>query len=94
MDDHFERTELVKSSMVFDKGLSMWLDKYGYEDRKKFIKESFNVFRENGITSIIQIRKDFSHVVNIIKSSSKVSDEVKEMFNELINIINQVRKEK
>ena len=93
VDDHFERTELIKSSIIFDKGLSMWLDKYGYEDRKKFIKESFNVFRENGITSIIQIRKDFSHVVNIIKSSSKVSDEVKEMFNELINIINQVRKE-
>ena len=94
VDDHFERTELVRSSFIFDKGLSMWLDKYNYAERKLFIKEVFNVFRENGITSTLELRKDFSHVVNVIKSSSNISDEVKNMFSELINIINQVRKEK
>ena len=93
VDDHFERTELVKSSLIFDKGLSMWLDKYNYTDRKKFIKEVFNVFRENGITSTVQLRNNFKDVVNIIRSSGKISDEVKDMFNELINIINIVRKE-
>ena len=93
IDDHFERAELVRSSMIFDKGLSMWLDKYNYAQRKIFIKETFNIFRENGITSTLELRKDYSRIIKLIKSSSNVSDEVKEMFNELINIINVVRKD-
>ena len=92
-DDHFIRDELVTSSNIFDKGMIEWLDKYDYEQRKYFVKEVFSVFRENGITSTVQLRNNFKDVVNIIRSSGKISDEVKDMFNELINIINIVRKE-
>ena len=93
-DDHFIRTELVGASKIFDEGMTVWLDKYNYEQRKYFVKEAFNVFRENGIVSILELRTNYNKLIKVMKSSSKVSDKTKEMFNDLLQIFNKIRKEK
>ena len=93
-DDHFIRTELVGPSKIFDEGMIKWLDKYNYEQRKYFVKETFNIFKENGIVSILELRTSYNKLIKVMKSSSKVSEETKEMFSDLLQIFNKIRKEK
>ncbi|MBR1377165.1 MAG: DUF2974 domain-containing protein [Bacilli bacterium] len=92
-EDSFERSELVKSSSIFDKGMIEWLNCYDYSKREKFITEVFDILRENEITSLLQIKSDFTYVFKLVKSSANVSDETKQMVNDLLKILSKVTKE-
>lgn len=92
-DDHFVRDELSTSSQIFDKAMIEWLDKYDYEQRKYFVKEIFGVFREHGIVSIIEFRTNYKNIIKVIKSSSKLSAQSKEMFNDWTTVFNKIYKE-
>ena len=91
--DEFVRCNLSKTSKAFDNGFQKWLDKYDDEKRKRFVTNIFDILRENNITTLIQIKTDFSNVIKIARSSKIITSETKEMLNDLIKIINEANKE-
>ena len=90
--EEFVRCNLSKTSKAFDNGFQKWLDKYGDEERKRFVTNLFDILRENDITTLTQIKTDFSNVIKIVKGSKIITEETKKMLNELIRIINEANK--
>lgn len=91
--DHFERGELSKFSKVFDEGVSNWLDKYDDEKRKMFVKSVFKVLYDNNVDDLTSIKLKKELIIGIIKSSKDIDPLVKEMFVDLIKILNKTNKE-
>lgn len=85
--DHFEQANLSRFSKVFDDGFSKWLDKYDDEKRKIFVKGIFNIFRDNGIVDLMDIKIKKELIVNVVNSSKEIDPLVKEMALELFKII-------
>ena len=86
-DSSFERDELNKFSLAFDKGLSDWMNLYNCEEKEEFVTEAFDILRKHNIKTLTEIKSDFSNVVKILKSSRTISKESKTMLNDLIGIM-------
>ena len=85
--DHLEKDKLSRSSLVFDEGFSKWLDKYDDEKRKLFVKEFFNILKENGIKDIMEIKIKKELIINIVKQSKELNPLVREMAIELFKVL-------
>lgn len=92
-DDKFILEDLNNSSLLFQKSLLMWLDKYTDKDRRKFVKYIFEIFKENDIISLREILEDYKHLINIFKSIKEVDSIVIEMTKEFIKILLDCNKE-
>ena len=92
-DDHFVRDHLSKSSAVFEKAFSDWINQYDYETRKMFVEGLFKALDDNGITSIVQIKKDISLVFKFVRSSKNIDPKIEDMLKDLFNLLNATNKE-
>ena len=87
-DNKFINNELLNKNKEFRDILIKWLEKYSEKERKKCIDEIFMVFEDNGINSLMDIKKDkLKNLYNIIKSSNQISTDSKKMLNKLIILI-------
>lgn len=87
--DHFEKENLSRFSKVFDEGFTKWLDTYTDEDRKIFVKNIFNILKDNGIVNLVDIKIKKDLIINILNSSKEIDPLVKRMTMDLIKIINK-----
>ena len=91
--DKFSRTNLTRFSKVFDDGFSRWLDKYNDDERELFVKEVFDVMRENKIETLLDFSNNYMLIFNVLKSSKKLDIVVKNMAKDLIKVITQTNLE-
>ena len=86
-DDKFQTREVSKFSRILDEGFTKWLDKYSYEDKKEFVESVDKLFKDNGIVTIVDFKKNLKLVFEIAKSAKTMNPKVKEMTTELLKII-------
>ena len=87
-DTIFAQDILANRSKEFRDVLIKWLEKYDEEERKKFVDELFMILEENGINSLLDIKKEkIRSIYKIIKSSTKLSPDSKKMLSKLIVLI-------
>lgn len=91
--DKFTKDKLTKFSKVLDEGVITWLDKYDDKQREIFIDCLFEVLEKNNIKTLIDIKKNKNLIFKIMKSSKDLNPIVKEMFIELLKVINETNKE-
>ena len=91
--DRFKREKLSKFSKILDDGVTKWLDRYDDKKREIFVENIFSILEENNIKTLIEIKKHKNLIFKIIKSSKDLDPIVKEMFVELLKIINETNKE-
>ena len=89
----FTRTKLTRFSRVFDDGFTKWLDNYSDEERELFVKEVFDIMRENNIETLMQFTTNYKLVFDVLKSSKKLDPVVKNMAKDLIKVISQTNLE-
>lgn len=92
-DTKLVRTTLSKSSIILNRGLTKWLDKYSYEQRKEFTTELFKVFEQNNVSTLNDFKVSATAIINCLKSLLKVDSIVKEMSSDLLSIIKDSIKE-
>lgn len=80
--DNLKADILRKSSQNFYNQMDNWIKKYNNKEKKKFVKEMFDVFRNNNIDSIVDFLERPSAIIKIVNDSSKVSDKTGIMFKE------------
>lgn len=93
-DDDFIYTELSNLSKKLDKSIVEWLEEHTLEERKLIVKSIFNIFRDNNITSINEL-KSIKNIYNIITSSrSYDNDTLKVIKNFLTFNVSSIIKNK
>ncbi len=93
IENSFERTKLVKSSDVFDRSLSVWLNKYDEGAKERFVCNVFDILKTNDITSLVQVKSNPLEIFKIVKSSNMVTKETLSMINDLIKTMNKIDKD-
>ena len=86
-DNNFKIVNPGKGSINFHLRLSKWLDKYNDIEIKRFVDELFKLFKENNITSLIEIMDNYKLILDILKSANHIDPVVKEMAKDMINIL-------
>ena len=87
--DHLERDKLSASSKEFEKGFTKWLNKYNKKDRELFVNSIFDIFKENNINDLMEIKIKRDLILNVVKQSKKIDPLAKEMTIELFKIISK-----
>ena len=85
-DNKFKDSKLSDMSRVLDNSMSLWLDKYNYENREVFVKSLFDIFRECNIDNLIQIMDNNRLIIDIIKKSNNLTNEDKKMILDFISV--------
>lgn len=93
-----ENTQLVLSelsafSIILEKGITDWLNKYDDKTRKKFVDALADLFKKNKIVSIMEIVENYKLVIDILKEAKSMDSEVKEISKDLIKILIDYNKE-
>ncbi len=84
---NFKRAELSRTSKIFDQGLTVWLNKYEYKERKLLGDCIFDIFREHNINTLLDLKNNKLKIINIVKSSSNIDVKYKKMFKEALKIL-------
>lgn len=92
-NDKFERTKLSRFSKVFDEGFSKWLDNYTDLEREEFVKDIFDILRENKIETLLQFTENYKLIFDVLKASKNVNNVTKEMGKDLVKVITQTNLE-
>lgn len=87
-DDHFVLSKLSNSSIKFKNITDKWLQEYTKEAKQNFIKELFDIFKRENVTSLLDIKSQkLFGIINLIKESKKLDSESKKMFKDLLTLI-------
>ncbi len=89
----FERTHLSRFSKVYNEGFSKWLDNYNDEQKKLFVESVFEILEQNNIKTLLQFRKNYKLIFNLIKSTKNINPVVKEMAKDLLKVISKTNLE-
>ena len=73
---------LNKSSIELHQRIIKWIEKYDDKQKKKFVKEMFDVFKKNQVYTVLDFMKRPSVFVKILSDSNKVSKQTSIMFKE------------
>lgn len=87
-DLDFVHAPLSKFSIKVDNGITQWLDKYSYKERKKCIQAVFAIFERAGIETLLDIKDaKLSSIMKILKEMKKVDEETRNMVLEFIKFM-------
>ena len=96
-EDHFVKAKLSTFSKELDVAIRRWFSKYNLEDKESFINNLDYVFKEAGITSIMDIKTKKRSIINLITSSKDMSNHSKKLLTEFVMLIikcfSEVKKE-
>lgn len=96
-EDHFVKAKLSTFSKELDVAIGKWFSKYNLEDKESFINNLDYVFKEAGITSIMDIKTKKKNIINLITSSKDMSNHSKKLLIEFVMLIikcfSQVKKD-
>lgn len=85
--DHFKGAKLSTFSKVLDEGMIKWLDNYDDNKRKKFVTSLFDIFRNADIHNLLEIMDNRKLILKLIKESSNIDEETREMIFEFISFM-------
>lgn len=87
--DEFDliKDALKKSSLELEKRLSNWIEKYSYNEKKMFVREMFDVFRNNKVFTLLDFMERPTALIKIISDSNKVSKQTSIMFREFVGMV-------
>ena len=86
-EDHFVKAKLSTFSKELDVAIRRWFSKYNLEDKESFINNLDYVFKEAGITSIMDIKTKKRSIINLITSSKDMSNHSKKLLTEFVMLI-------
>ena len=86
-EDHFVKAKLSTFSKELDVAIRSWFSKYNLEDKESFINNLDYVFKEAGITSIMDIKTKKRSIINLITSSKDMSNHSKKLLTEFVMLI-------
>lgn len=86
-EDHFVKAKLSTFSKELDVAIRSWFSKYNLEDKESFINNLDYVFKEAGITSIMDIKTKKRSIINLITSSKDMSNQSKKLLTEFVMLI-------
>lgn len=86
-EDHFVKAKLSTFSKELDVAIRRWFSKYNLEDKESFINNLDYVFKEAGITSIMDIKTKKRSIINLITSSKDMSNHSKKLLTEFVVLI-------
>ena len=86
-EDHFVKAKLSTFSKELDVAIRRWFSKYNLEDKESFINNLDYVFKEAGITSIMDIKTKKRSIINLITSSKDMSNQSKKLLTEFVMLI-------
>ena len=92
-DNKFKDSSLSDVSMVLDNSVALWLDKYDFEDRERFVKSLFDIFRKCGINNLIQFMDNNKLILDVIKKSSELTGNDRKMVLDFVNLFFNCLKE-
>jgi hypothetical protein len=79
------KENLNKKSLVFKESNRAWIDSFSNEERRIFFETLFDLFESNDIDSFLELKKNSKEkIINIIDSSTKISDENKKLMKTII----------
>ena len=85
--DHFKTREVSRFSRILDESMSRWLDKYDYNQLKRFVDSVGKVMSDNGIVTLVDFKNNKRLAIDVLKSTKTMDPIVKEMSFDLIKII-------
>ncbi len=83
-NNRFEKTELSNNSVLLEKSVCNWLDKYSDLEKEKFVYELFLVFDKANINSLVEILNNKKLIFGVIKQSGKMDKKIKNMIMDFI----------
>lgn len=89
----FERAKLSRFSRVFDEGFSKWLNKYDEGERELFVESIFSILADYNINTLLQFKKNYKLIFNVLKSTKGINPVVKEMAKDLLKVISKTNLE-
>lgn len=88
--DHFQTREVSKFSKILDEGMTRWLDKYDYDQRRRFVNSIGKLMSDNGIVTLVDFKNNKRLIIDVLKSTKNMDPIVKEMSFDLIKIIGRL----
>lgn len=85
-DKEFKLAPLSLLSKNLDRSIILWLEQHTDEEREKITNDIFNFLKEVGITNFVDVLK-LKNIITLIKNSSKLDIETKEMLNSFVKFI-------
>ena len=89
-DKEFLDSELSFFSSTFRKKILDWVNKYNYDERKKFVVSLFDIFNRTNIKSLLDVKKNKMILLELLKDFKNVDENTKKMIKEFIFIILEV----
>ena len=84
-ENQFETDNLSSSSVRFKEITTKWLEEYTNEEKEKFVKELFQIFKTKNIDNLLDLKeKKLTDILKLIKESNNIDDNVKDMIKDLI----------
>ena len=83
----FMRAELNSFSKLLDDEITVWLNKYNTDERKRFVLALFDIFEKSNINSFIDIMDNKKLILDLINKSKELSDKDVEMFKDLLRML-------
>ena len=84
MDKEFELSEFSFFSKNLKNNIDIWLSKYDYDSRKKFVISLFDLFDDAGIKTLLEIKERKMLIFELIKKSKNLDDKVRKMLREFV----------
>ena len=91
-DKCFLRADLSSFSKSLDLELSKWLDQYNDSVRERFVLSLFGIFEKAKINSLLDIKEHKLLILDVLKTSRDLDQDIKSMIREFIFIVLNVYK--
>ena len=78
---------LKTSSNELNKKMDEWVEKYSKEQKQRFVRELFDVFRKNEINSLIDIMNKPTLLIRILSDATKMDKQTSIMFKEFTSMV-------
>ena len=85
-DNHFKDGNLSDMSKVLNDSVIVWLDKYNFSDRERFVKSLFDIFRKCNINNLIQFMDNKKLIFEFINKSNELVADDKKMIMDFVSV--------
>ena len=92
-DKEFEQVELSPYSKSLNDKIELWIEKYDFETRRKFVESQFSVFDRADVTSIVDFFDNKKLILKFILETKGIDKEVSKMVRDFIFMMFQTSSE-
>ena len=87
-DNDFISSVLNTNSKQLNQIMNNWLNEYNFEQRMVCVEELFEIFKNNNINSLLDIKeRGIFGIINLIRESKNLGATASEMFKQLLTLV-------